>query len=157
MRVRRSVAVLVLVITMTSAGALEASAVPPPVLPHPPPIAATFTLHPDSGPVGTKVTMHGACGFAAHQLLWGIEVPNESGEITTVWFPPEWPLLTPTPLGVFTVTFTFPSTGNFPGYEGVPLLPGGYFVGGICYPGPISEGGGIPMPPQLFTLTAAKR
>src|SRR4029453_2092482 len=107
MRVRRSVAVLALALTLVGAGALSAFAAkpPPPVLPHPPPIAATFTVHPDAGPVGTTVTIQGACGFAATTLMYCVNEQRPEGTFA-IWPRTECATLTPKPLGAFKVSFT---------------------------------------------------
>jgi hypothetical protein len=157
MRARRLIAVLVAALSLVWIGtsAAPAQPPPPPVLPHPPPIGSTFFLHPDSGPVGTKVTIQGACGFAANLLVYGVTVQNESG-FQTIWLPPSgFATLNPTPFGVFSVSFTFPSTGNVPedfgGQGNVQIVPGTYYVGALCSPEV------TPMPFQPFTVTAERR
>ena len=141
------------VLSLVALGAPTAAAAPPPpVLPHPPPIAATFTLHPDSGPVGTQVTIKGVCGFAATQLLYGVSVQID-GVFHNIWIPTEFANVKPTPLTRFSITFTFPSFGNIPVEDGglgnVPIAPGTYLVGAGCAP-PFTF-----MPFQPFTVTAA--
>jgi hypothetical protein len=135
MRVRRWAASLAVAVALAGNSASAASAAPPPVLPHPPPIAATFQLHPDSGPVGTQVTIKGACGFPATLLLFGINVQTADGT-QTIWLPTEFTTLKPNPIGVFSVTFTFPSLSNVPvefgGWGTVPIPPGTYYVGAGC-------------------------
>jgi hypothetical protein len=155
MRVRRWAASLAAVCSLTLVGASTAAAVPPPVLPHPPPIGATFQLHPDSGPVGTQVTIRGLCAQPVPVLLFGISVQTATG-FQNIWIPPEgFPPLKPTPFGVFNVTFTFPSQGNiapeFGGQGNVPIVPGTYYVGARCgFSGPL-------LPFQPFTVTAVRR
>jgi hypothetical protein len=143
-----------MVLGSVALGAPAASAVPPPVLPHVPPIAATFTLHPDSGPVGTKVTIQGVCGFAASQLLYGVSVQTEDG-FQLLWLPTEFATLKQTPIGAFSVSFTFPSVGNVSvdsgGLGNVPIEPGTYYVGAACAP-PTTL-----MPFEPFTVTGQKR
>jgi hypothetical protein len=147
-----SVASAVLSVVALGAPSTAAAPPPPPVLPHPPPIAATFTLQPDTGPVGTQVTIKGACGFAATQLLYGVSVQID-GVFHNIWIPTEFANVKPTPLTRFSITFTFPSFGNIPiedgGLGNVPIVPGTYLVGAGCAP-PFTF-----MPFQPFTVTAA--
>ena len=155
MRVRRWAASLaVAVVALAGISVAAASAAPPPVLPHPPPISATFTLHPDSGPVGTTVTIKGACGHAATTLLYGVSTQDAEG-FHILWLPTEFATVKSNPLGVFSVSFTFPSAGNVPvefgGQGSVPVVPGTYYVGADCDDGP------PPMPFQPFTVTAGTR
>ena len=143
----RAVGLLVLVLCLVAFGASAAAAAPPPppVLPHPPPIAATFTLHPDSGPVGTQVTFKGVCGFASEGVLYSVQVQTADG-FQTIWIPAEQPLLKVSPIGYFKITFTFPSTANFGPASGLPIDPGTYYVSAMC-------NGAPPMPHQPFTVT----
>jgi len=150
MRVRRAAAAVVAVLAL-SLGATAAEAAPPPFVPHPPPIASTFKIHPSSGPVGTKVTMTGLCGSATAALLYVVQL-SEVG-FDPIWVPPEWAPLKPTPLGVFSVSFKFPATGNFGiggPWNGKPLTPGTYYVSASCNGAPA-------MPAQPFTVVARAR
>jgi hypothetical protein len=150
MRAGRAVALLVLVLSVVAFGASAAAAAPPPppVLPHPPPIAATFTLQPDSGPVGTQVTIKGACGVATNGVLFSVQQQTAEG-FQTIWIPLEQhPFQKRTPIGVFKLTFTFPSTANFGPASGQPIDPGTYYVFALC-----NDPGAAPMPRQPFTVT----
>jgi hypothetical protein len=149
------VALVVLSLGAFGASTAAAAPPPPPVVPHPPPIAATFTLHPDSGPVGTQVTIKGVCGYAASELLYAVRVQTADG-FTTIWLPPEFANLKLTPLGAFSVTFTFPSAGNIAiedgGLGNVPIVPGTYYVAAACNIPQV-----VQMPPEPFTVTAPQR
>ena len=154
MRVRRWAASLAVAVALAGISASAASAVPPPVLPHLPPIGGTFTLQPDSGPVGTQVTIKGACGFAATTLGFGVSTQDAAG-FHILWIPTEFVTLKPNPFGVFSVTFAFPSAGNIPvefgGQGNVPVVPGTYYVSASC---------NLEQPPlgfQPFTVTPARR
>lgn len=144
--------VVAVALSLTTATAASSAAAPPPFVPHPPPIAGTFRLHPDSGPVGAKVTIKGACGFAATTLAFGVSTQDASG-FHILWIPTEFATLKPNPIGVFSVTFTFPSAGNidpqFGGQGNIPVVPGTYYVGATC---------DLQSPPTLpfepFTVTA---
>ncbi len=128
----RPVALAVLVLAFVAFGASAASAAPPPppVLKHPPPITPNFALHPDHGPVGTQVTIQGICGKPPSELLYAVGVKGATG-FQSIWLPPGgYPSPTPTPLGTFQVTFTFPAAGNFGTTD--PLGPGTYYVAAAC-------------------------
>ena len=142
MRARRWIAVLVLAVVTVGVSAASALAEPPPgvpppgvpptVIPVPVPITGAFSVHPTSGPVGSKVKIQGACGFSSTQLLYGVHIKTANG-FQIIWIPEEFPALRPTPLGVFTTGFYFPAFGNIPpafgGLGPVPVTPGTYWVG----------------------------
>jgi hypothetical protein len=142
---------LVVALSLSVVGATTATAAPPPVLPHPPPIAAQFQLHPDSGPVGTQVKIQGLCGFSAQFVLYAVAIQDEDG-FHTIWTPPEFTPLKLNPIGVFSVTFTFPSVANVGAFAGQPIEPGSYYVRAGCNIPGIQD-----MTPQPFAVTAGAR
>jgi hypothetical protein len=158
--VRRGIVLLVGIVAVVGASASAASAgFPPgdpgPTLPTttiPVPVRAEIDVRPDAGPIGSKVKIHGVCGFRSTQLLFGVHIKTANG-FQILWIPEEFA----TPhgrFGVFTTGFRFPAFGNVPpelgGLGPVPVTPGIYYVGARCV------GAAEPFPFQPFTVTPGR-
>ena len=117
--------------TILLAGAVTAVAsAPAPAGAHfvavPPQIAATFNIGPAQGPVGTEITYHGICGFAASNVSLSLTDDPTAGTVVALAL--QVPIK-PTPLGAFNLKLKVPATAVL---GGTPVTPGTYYAHAAC-------------------------